>query len=52
MKKSSKSKVLLVILVGVLFVLPVALGGCFALGLADTWVDFRRRYAAADQQGE
>ena len=44
--------VLLVILVGVLFVLPVAPGGCFALGLADTWVDFRRRYAAADQQGE
>lgn len=44
--------VLALILVGVLFVLPVALGGCFALGLADTWVDFRRRYAVADQRGE
>lgn len=32
--------------VGVLFILPVALGGFFALGVADTWVDFRRRYAA------
>ncbi len=38
---------LLVILVGALFILPVALGGCFALGLADTWVDFRRRFPPA-----
>lgn len=43
--------VLAVILVGVLLVLPVALGGCFALGLADTWVDFRRRYGVVDQRG-
>lgn len=37
---------LFAILVGVLFILPVALGGCFALGLADTWVDFRRRFSS------
>jgi hypothetical protein len=43
--------VLAVILVGVVIILPVALGGCFALGLADTWVDFRRRFPGADIQG-
>lgn len=37
--------------VGVLLILPVALGACVALGLADTWVDFRRRYASADTEG-
>ena len=34
------------------FILPVALGGWFAFGLADTWVDFRRRARAADQTRE
>jgi hypothetical protein len=43
---------LLVLTVGVLFILPVALGGFFALGLADTWVDFRRRFASADSRRE
>lgn len=43
--------VLLLILVGALTILPVAMGGCFAIGLADTWVDFRRRYASADTEG-
>ncbi len=43
--------ILLVIMIGVLFILPVALGGFFALGLADTWVDFRRRFPAADTEG-
>jgi hypothetical protein len=37
-----------IVMLGVLFVLPVALGGLFALGLADTWVDFRRRFQPAN----
>jgi hypothetical protein len=40
--------VLLIVGLGILFILPVALGGWFALGLADTWVDFRRRFRPAD----
>jgi hypothetical protein len=45
--------VLVVMLLGLLFILPVALGGFFALGLADTWVDFRRRFpAGADSRRE
>jgi len=40
--------VVIVILAGVLFILPVAMGGAFAIGLADTWVDFRRRFGASD----
>lgn len=40
--------VVVLILAGVLFILPVAMGGCFAIGLADTWVDFRRRFGAAN----
>lgn len=44
--------VLVIVGLGVLFIMPVALGGCFALGLADTWVDFRRRFRAADQTKE
>jgi hypothetical protein len=43
--------VLLILMVGLLFILPVALGGCFAIGLADTWVDFRRRFRSADSRG-
>ncbi len=38
--------ILVLVAMGTLFVLPVVLGGCFALGLADTWLDFRRRFAA------
>lgn len=34
-----------------LAVLPVALGGFFAIGLADTWIDFRRRFGSADTRG-
>jgi len=41
---------LLALMFGVLLLtlafLPVVLGGLFALGLADTWLDFRRRLAA------
>jgi hypothetical protein len=44
--------VLLIVGVGMLFILPVALGGSFALGLADTWVDFRRRLRPANQTRE
>jgi hypothetical protein len=44
--------VLVVVGIGMLFILPVALGGWFAFGLADTWVDFRRRARAADQTRE
>lgn len=44
--------ILVVMMVGALFVLPVVLGGSFALGLADTWVDFRRRLAVADKRRE
>ena len=44
--------VLVIIGLGVLFILPVALGGWFAFGLADTWVDFRRRFRPADQTRE
>jgi hypothetical protein len=32
--------------------MPVMLGAAFALGLADTWVDFRRRAALMDQTRE
>jgi hypothetical protein len=42
---------LAILMIGVLIVLPVALGGFFALGLADTWVDFRRRFQVADARG-
>lgn len=38
--------ILALMLVGILFILPVALGGFAALGVADTWVSFRQRYAA------
>ena len=42
---------LLALVLGLLFIslvlLPVVVGGLFALGLADTWLDFRRRYAAS-----
>jgi hypothetical protein len=44
--------VLVVVGVGMLFILPVALGGWFAFGLADTWVDFRRRFRPAGQTRE
>ncbi len=44
--------VLVIVGLGVLFIMPVALGGWFALGLADTWVDFRRRFRASDQTKE
>jgi hypothetical protein len=40
------------LIVGAVFILPAALGGFFAIGLADTWVDFRRRFQAADARGE
>ncbi len=30
---------------GMVFLLPLALGGLMSLGLADTWIDFRRRGA-------
>ena len=42
---------LAILFLGVLIILPVALGGFFALGLADTWVDFRRRFHTADARG-
>jgi hypothetical protein len=45
--ESFPAVVLGIVVVGMLFILPVALGGCFALGLADTWVDFRRRFPPA-----
>lgn len=44
--------VMILILIGVFLFLPVAVGGAFALGLADTWVDFRHRFSAAGQHGE
>ncbi|MEO8636286.1 MAG: hypothetical protein ABI587_13520 [Gemmatimonadales bacterium] len=44
--------VLIVIGVGIIFILPVALGGLFSLGLADTWVDFRRRFAADSKRSD
>jgi hypothetical protein len=40
------------LVVGMLFILPAALGGFFAIGLADTWVDFRRRFRPADSRRE
>jgi hypothetical protein len=40
------------LVVGAVFILPAALGGCFAIGLADTWVDFRRRFQTADAPKE
>lgn len=43
--------ILVMIAIGVLLILPVALGAAFALGLADTWVDFRRRFMPADTEG-
>ena len=44
--------VLIIIGVGIVFILPVALGGCFSLGLADTWVDFRRRFATGSERSD
>jgi hypothetical protein len=38
--------ILALMFLGILFILPVALGGFAALGVADTWVNFRQRYAA------
>jgi len=38
--------ILALMFIGVLFILPVALGGFAALGVADTWVNFRQRYSA------
>ena len=35
--------VIAALVVGALFLLPFVLGGCTLLGLADTWLDFRRR---------
>ncbi len=43
--------VLVIVCIGVLIIFPVALGGCVALGLADTWVDFRRRFRPATTEG-
>lgn len=40
---------LVVVGIGVLLILPVVLGAAFALGLADTWVDFRRRFMAGTE---
>jgi hypothetical protein len=34
---------LLVLVLGTILLLPVVLGGLISLGLADTWLDFRRR---------
>nr|MBA3522050.1 DUF2232 domain-containing protein [Gemmatimonadales bacterium] len=34
-----------------LFLLPFVLGGLTLLGLADTWLDFRRRFAAPNTRG-
>jgi hypothetical protein len=49
---SSLPMVVLVALgVGVFFVLPLVLGGLVLLGLADTWVDFRRRFGPATSGG-
>jgi hypothetical protein len=45
--ESFPTAVLVIMFFGVLLILPVAVGGCFAIGLADTWVDFRRRFAVA-----
>ena len=42
--------VLVVMLVGAFFVLPVVLGGSFALGLADTWVDCALRLEDRDMR--
>jgi hypothetical protein len=41
--------VLLLFAVLAIFLFGVLLAGCLAVGLADTWLDFRRRSAAADQ---
>lgn len=45
---SFPAPVVVVMFAGVLFLLPVVVSGAFAIGLADTWVDFRRRFGAAD----
>lgn len=34
-----------------LFILPVAAGGLLSLGLADTWLDFRRRFVSPPAEG-
>ena len=36
---------LLALGLGMMVLLPIALGGLVSLGLADTWLDFRRRFA-------
>ena len=44
--------VLVLLLVLWFLFLPITLGASFALGVADTWVDFRRRWALLDQTRE
>ena len=39
------------LVVGALFLLPFAVGGLALLGLADTWLDFRRRMAPPTSGG-
>ncbi|MGE0353053.1 MAG: DUF2232 domain-containing protein [Gemmatimonadales bacterium] len=41
---------LILLAVGVVFLLPFTLIGLATFGLADTWVDFRRRFAEAEAQ--
>jgi hypothetical protein len=41
-----------ILAMGAVVVLPVSLGATFALGVADTWVDIRRRSAPTDQTRE
>jgi hypothetical protein len=41
-----------ILAMGAVVLLPVSLGATFALGVADTWVDIRRRAAPTDQTRE
>jgi hypothetical protein len=42
---------IVMLLVGALFLLPFAVGGLALLGLADIWLDFRRRIAPPPSGG-
>ena len=42
---------LLAVGLGLLLLLPIAVGVLFALGLADTWIEFRHRMGAGDTGG-
>jgi hypothetical protein len=49
--RGMRAPVRVMLVVGALFLLPFAVGGLALLGLADIWLDFRRRMAPPTSGG-